>query len=170
MTTMVSLLKRSGCCLKMLNLSGTSYDLFILLQAIPSLERLQLKYQPNDVLHDVFDRIFRSPVDGSIIPLGDTPHETFLPRLQFMEYAKPFSWDRVPQLYRQGCRHSLTLKFPTNSTQTSDETAMELLKLVDEGAKFQILDTFDGGGDFLGRGWAEKVVSFLSRLPTEMLF
>ena len=167
---MVSLLKRSGCCLKMLNLSGTSYDLFILLQAIPSLERLQLKYQPNDVLHDVFDRIFRSPVDGSIIPLGDTPHETFLPRLQFMEYAKPFSWDRVPQLYRQGRRHSLTLKFSTNSTQISDETAMELLKLVDEGAKFQILDTFDGGGDFLGRGWAEKVVSFLSRLPTEMLF
>jgi hypothetical protein len=147
-TMTVSLLKRSGCCLKMLNLSGTSYDLHILLQAIPSLERLQLKYQPNDVLHNIFDRIFRSSVDGSIIPLGDTPHETFLPRLQFMEYGKPFSWDRIPQLYRQSHRHSLTLKFPTNSTQTSDETAMELLKLVDEGAKFQILDTFNGG-DFL---------------------
>ena len=143
---MVSLLKRSGCCLKMLNLSGTSYDLFILLQAIPSFERVQLTYHPDDVLHNIFDQIFRSPVDGSIIPLGDTPHETFLPRLQFMEYAKPFSWDRVPQ---QGRRHSLTLKFPTNSTRTSDETAMELLKLVDEEAKFQILDTFDGGGDFL---------------------
>jgi hypothetical protein len=148
--TMVSLLKRSGCCLKMLDLSGASFDLPILLQAIPSLERLQLGYQPDDVLHDIFDRIFRSPTDRCIIPLGDTSLETFLPRLQFVEYRTPFSWDRVPQLYRQGHRHSLTLKFPTTSTQTSDETAMELLKLVDEGAKFQILVTFEGrGGDFL---------------------
>jgi hypothetical protein len=147
-TTMVSLLKRSGCCLKVLDFTGASDDLPILLQAIPSLERLQLKYQLSDVLHDIFDRIFRSPVDGSIIPLGDTGREPFLPRLQFMEYETPFSWDRVPQLYRQGDRHSLTLKFPTDMLETSDETAMELLKLVDEGAKFQIVDTFHGG-DFL---------------------
>jgi hypothetical protein len=145
---MISLLKRSGCFLKVLDLSAASYDLPILLQAIPSLKRLQLKYQPDDVLHDIFDRIFGPLADGSIIPLGDTTHETFLPRLQFMEYGTPFSWDRVPQLYRQRNRHSLTLKFPTNRSQTSDETAMELLKLVGEGAKFQILDTFDGG-DFL---------------------
>ena len=147
-TTMVSLFTRSGCCLKMLDLSTASDDLPILLQAIPSLERLQLRYQPSDVLHDIFDRIFRSLADRGVIPLGDTDHETFLPCLQFMEYAKTFSWDRIPHLYRQGNRHSLTLKFPTNRSQTSDETATELLKLVDEGAKFQILDTFDGG-DFL---------------------
>ena len=33
-------------------------------------------------------------------------------------------------------------------SETSDETAMELLELVDEGAKFQIIDTSENG-DFL---------------------
>ena len=112
--TMVSLLNRSGCCLKMLDLSGASYDLPILLQAIPSLERLQLKYQPDDVLHDIFDRIF----------LEDTSREPFLPRLQFMEYETLFSWDRIPQLYRQGHRHSLTL----NSLPIGHRSVMKLLR------------------------------------------
>ena len=120
-------------------------DLPILLQTMPSLERLQLRFRPND---NIFDRIFRSPADGSIIPLGDASREMFLPCLQFMECTEPCSCDRVPQLYRQGHRRSLTLKFPTDRSQTSDETAMQLLELVDEGVKFQIIDTSENG-DFL---------------------
>ena len=145
-TTMVSLPTRSGSYLKMLDLylsaPSDRDDLPILLQTMPSLERLQLRFRPND---NIFDRIFRSPADGSIIPLGDASREMFLPRLQFMECTEPFFWDLVPQLYRQGHRHSLTLKSPTNMSETSDETAMELLKLVDEGAKFQIIDTSENG-------------------------
>jgi hypothetical protein len=149
LTTMVSLLTRSGCCLKRLDLylsaPSDRDDLPILLQTMPSLERLRLSFRPND---DIFDRIFHSPADGSIISLGNASRETFLPRLQFMECTEPCSWDRVPQLYRQGDRRSLTLEFPTDRSQTSDETAMELLELVDEGAKFQIIDTAENG-DFL---------------------
>ena len=48
------------------------------------------------------------------------------------------------QMYR-GHRHPLTLKSPTNRLQTSDETAMELIKLVNEGAKFLISDNVEGG-------------------------
>ena len=148
-TTMASLLTRSGCCLKMLDLylsaPSDRDNLPILLQAIPSLECLQLKFRPND---DIFDRIFRLPADGSIIPLADASRKTFLPCLQFMGCTEPFSWDRVPQLYRQGHRRSLTLKSPINRSLISDKSAMELLELVDEGAKFQIIDTSESG-DFL---------------------
>jgi hypothetical protein len=151
---MVSLIKRSGCYLKKLNLhyiSVRSEHLSILFQAMPSLERLQIIFESspnvNDVVNDILVRIFRSPPDQSAIPV-DASHDTLLPRLQFLECITQISWDRVPQLYRQGNRQSLTLKSPTNRTWTSDETAMELLKLVDEGAKFQIRDTIEGG-DFL---------------------
>ena len=150
---MVSLIKRSGCCLKILNLeyiSPRSQNLPTLFQAMPSLERLQIDFRNrnvNDVMNDILVRIFRSPLHESAIS-ADASGDTFLPRLQFMECKTRFSWDRVPQLYRQGHRHSLTLKYPTNKSQTSDETAMELLKLVDEGAKFLISDNVKGG-DFL---------------------
>jgi len=60
----------------------------------------------------------------------------------------PFSWDRIPELYRLGHRCSLTLKSVAITLETSDEIALELLKLVDEGAKFKISDSLEGG-DFL---------------------
>ena len=60
MTTMVSLLKCSGCCLKMLNLYPLAApdNLLILLQAMPSLEHLQLELhsiQDHNVMHDILD-------------------------------------------------------------------------------------------------------------------
>ena len=150
---MVSLIKRSGCCLKIMNLeniSSRSQNLPTLFEAMPSLERLQIEFRTrnvNDVMDDILVRIFRSPPDKSAIP-ADASHHMLLPRLQFMECKTPFSWDRIPQLYRQGHRHSLMLKSSTNRSQTGDETAMGLLELVDEGAKFLISDNVEGG-DFL---------------------
>jgi hypothetical protein len=157
-TAMVSLVKRSNCCLKILKLHNIlvgQNDLSILLEAMPSLERLQICFHPsarnrNHAMDDVLVRIFCSLPVKSTIP-ADAIRETFLPRLQFMECISTstrFPWDRVPQLYRHGHRRSLTLKSPTEGSRISNETAMTLLKLVDEGAKFQILDTFNGG-DFL---------------------
>jgi hypothetical protein len=62
----------------------------------------------------------------------------------------PFSWNRIPQLYRQGHRRSLTLKSAAEESHISDEIALQLLKLIDEGVDLQILDeTTEGGGDFL---------------------
>jgi len=150
-TAMVSLLKRSSCCLKILNLhhlpAGPN-KLLSLFQATPFLERLEMDMRRSNAVDDILVRIFHSPPDQH------SSHESFLPRLRFLECrthskrAAPFSWDRIPDLYRLGHRCSLTLKSVINTSETSDETAMELLKLVDEGAKFLISDTL-GGGDSL---------------------
>ena len=127
-TAMVSLLERSNCRQKILKLHGiwvSPNKLLILFQVTPSLEWLQILFLPtqdhDDALDDILPQIFCSPPVKSTIP-ADASRKTPLPRLQYMS---------------------------TSKSQTSDETAMELSKLVDEGAKFQILDTFDGDGDFL---------------------
>jgi hypothetical protein len=67
-----------------------------------------------------------------------------------MDCRKPtsFSWDRIPQLYLQGYRQSLTLKCAARSSDISDETAHRLLQLVDEGFDLQIPDEIETG-DFL---------------------
>ena len=173
-SAMVSLLKRSGCSLKILNLqqiSSNSNNLSVLFQAMPSLERLQIHFRQsskhcNDEMDDILGRIFRSPPDDNITPPADTNHEIFLPRLQFLECTAesgsythtPIAWDRVPQFYRQGPRPSLTLKSVANTFQTTNETTLELLNIVDEGAKFLISDNFVGG-DFLA--------NFRKRMGTE---
>ena len=162
-TAMVSLLKRSGCCLKIVNLQhvlAPPDDLSVLFQAMPSLERLRLQFwsvkNAGGVMDDILARIFNSPPDNTTISEGAN-HESFLPRLQFMECTAgcgivmaPFSWNHIPQLYRQGHRRSLTLKSAAKESHISDETALQLLKLTDEGVDLQILDTTtEAGGDFL---------------------
>ena len=107
---------------------------------------------------------------------------SFLPHLQFMECstldtgAAPFSWDRIPDLYRLGHRGSLTLKSTIDTSQTRDETAIELLKLVDEGAKFLISES-SGGGDFLqnlrkrmSSRQGSSVLPFCRCIHSEILF
>ena len=162
-TAMASLLKRSRCCLKILNLQQLSAlpgDLSILLEAIPSLEQLRFHFWavlgPDGAMDDLFARIFNSPLSNSTLPSEEATCESFLPRLQFMECTSSFkvfilfSWDRIPRLYRQGHRRSLTLKSTAKESQISDETALQLLKLTDEGVDLQILDkTTRMGGDFL---------------------
>jgi hypothetical protein len=173
-TTMVSLLKRSGCCLKILNLQHISAppdDLYLLLQAIPSLERLRLHFwsvqNADGVVDDILARIFNSPSNNSTISSEGASREFFLPYLQFMECTTscgtaPFSWNRIPQLYRQGHRCSLTLKSTAKESHISDETALELLKLTDEGVNLQILDkTTKVGGDFL-KNFRKKVCGLSS--------
>ena len=159
---MVSLLQRSGCCLKILMLQRISVppdDLSILFQAMPSLEHLQLHFwsvrNADGVMDDILARIFNSPLGNSTIPSEEANRESFLPRLRVMECSTsctmaPFSWNRIPQLCRQGHRRSLTLKAFAKQSHISDETALQLLKLIDEGMKLHILDeTTKGGGDFL---------------------
>ena len=161
-TAMVSLLKRSGCYLKILNLQhilAPPDDLSILFQTMPSLERLQLNFwsveSADGVMDDIFTRIFNSPPGNSTIPREDTSHQSFLPRLHFMECTTfygtaPFSWNHIPQLYRQGHRRQLMLKSSARESHINDEIALELLKLIDEGVNLQILDqTTKVGGDFL---------------------
>ena len=173
-TAMVSLLKRSGCCLKILNLQhirAPPDDLFILFQVMPSLERLQLHFwsvlNADGVMDDILARIFNSPSINSTIPSEDTHRGSFLPYLQFIECTTgyetaPFSWNHIPQLYRQGHRRSLTLKSTAKESHISDEIALELLKLTDEGVDLQILDTTTGAhGDFL-ENFRKKICSLSS--------
>jgi len=159
---MLSLLQRSGCCLKRLNLQNILAppdNLSDLFQAMPSLERLQLSFRSvrnaDGVMDDILARIFNSPSSNSTIPSEDAGREYFLPYLQFMGCFTScgtalFSWIHIPQLYRQGHRRSLTLKSAAEESHISDEIALQLLTLIDEGVDLQILDrTTKGGGDFL---------------------
>ena len=156
---MVSLLKRSGCCLNILNLQNILSPPDNLSLLMPSLERLKLHFwsvkNADGVMDDILARILNSPFGNSTISLEDASRDFFLPRLQFMECktscgTAPISWNHIPRLYRQGHRRSLTLKSSAGKSHISDETALELLKLTDEGVNLQILDkTTKVGGDFL---------------------
>jgi len=179
---MISLLQRSSCRLKILNLrdiSSQQNNLVSIFRATPFLERLGMHFlspeHPSNEVDDILVRIFHSPSDQS------SPHESFLPHLQFLECstlhsrAGPFSWDHIPDLYRLGHRYSLTLKSAIDTSKTSDETAMELLKLVDEGAKFLISDSTEGG-NFLENFKKKRIgregssVLPFADLSTEILF
>ena len=156
---MLSFLNRSCCSLKALNLEAIppqSMDLISLLQALPSIEWLQLYFEwgfrDTTVMDDILTRIFCSAPGGSDI-LADATLESFLPQLQFVECltdspAAPFSWDRIPQLYRQGHRRSLALRSAAFPSHITDETGMQLLQLVDEGVCLEIHDKHRGE-DFL---------------------
>lgn len=94
-------------------------------------------------MDDILIRIFESVPE-------DHTCEPFLPRLQFIECkmadpVAPFSWDYVPILYRNGHRRSLALRAFARKSHMTDETAAQLLQLVDEGVDLQIIDDFKGG-------------------------
>jgi len=158
---MLSFLKRSRCPLKVLNLNASprrSADFRCLLEVLPSLEGLCLSFSralnSATLMNDILIRIFRS-APGSSDTSVDAALGSFLPNLQFLECRtrsthapSPLSWDRIPQLYFQGHRRSLTLKCAATNSHISDETALRLLQLVDEGFDLQIPDATQNG-DFL---------------------
>ena len=94
----------------------------------------------------ILARIFSSPPGDSNISGEDPAPDSFPPRLQFMECTTiseafaPFYWDRIPSLYRQGHRRSLTLSAVVYKLDITDATALELLQLADEGLDFRIFD------------------------------
>jgi hypothetical protein len=119
--TVLSLLERSRCCLKILNLEAIASppgDLSALLQAMPSLERLELSFDSKlDIVRvDDLIRIFSSAPGKSNILMEDTASECFLPHLQYFKCVMDslelgqLSWGRIQLLYRQGHRRSLTLR------------------------------------------------------------
>jgi hypothetical protein len=160
LAAMLSFLKRSGCPLKLLTLDTVprhSVDLSTLLQALPSLEHLCLRFRggfkSTTVMDDILTRIFCSVPSSSDNLVDAVSLESFLPNLRFMECCTnwvpaPFSWDRIPQLYLEGHRQSLTLKCAARSSDISDETALQLLQLADKGLNLQIPDKTEDG-DFL---------------------
>jgi len=160
--TMISLLKRSKCSLKVLNLDGGlnfPQDLYALLQAMPSLERLSLgfEWKPKDsvIMDDILTRISRTTPSSQVSLSAEGPIlGSFLPHLLFLECGansesiSPFTWDRIPQLYHRGHRRSLTLSSWAHESHISDETALKLLHLVEEGGDLQVRD-LETRGNFL---------------------
>jgi hypothetical protein len=102
---------------------------------------------------EILTQIFCS-VPGSNILVENPSPEPLLPQLQFIEcatnqfVAHAFSWSRIPELYGQGHRRSLTLKASATHADMTDETALQLLQLAEEGLNLQIVD-LTAGGDFL---------------------
>jgi len=153
---MLSLLERSGCFLKVLNLENVplpSQDLDALLQALSSLEVLRLCFKWGfldiSIMNDIITRIFCA-APGCNLSVEAAIPDYLLPRLQSIEIMPfaPYLWDQLPQLYRQGQRKTLKLKSAAFKSHITDETASQLLQLLDEGVDLQILDE-TVGGDFL---------------------
>jgi hypothetical protein len=146
--SMISLLDRSNCFLKVLKLDGgLPKDLCALLQATPSLESLCLtsfwKCEDTAIVDDIFIRMSRlTPVSS----VEGATSGSFLPHLQFVDCVilsdtnSPFNWGLIPKLYYQGNRRSLSLKSRAHESHISDETALQLLQLVEEGVKLQICE------------------------------
>ena len=147
---LISLLETSNCILKVLKLEGNlPEDLCPLLQATPFLECLYLSSSwPTcaAVLDDMFTRMSRTTLDSDISSVADAASGSFLPHLRFLECRAntetiaPFNWDLIPHLYRQGHRWSLTLDSSTHESHISDETALQLLQLVEEGVDLRICE------------------------------
>lgn len=155
MAAMLSFVQRSGCCIKVLNLNGPlflSEHLDTLLQKVPSLECIRLCFwlvygDEEAVMDDILIRIFYSNPE-------DRTAEPFLSHLQFIECkmaspVPPFSWASIPKFYRDnGHRRSLALRAFAHKSDITDQTAVQLLELADEGVDLQIVDEVRGG-DFL---------------------
>ena len=75
-----------------------------------------------------------------------TASESFLPHLRFVDCGaindtiSPFTWDIIPQLYYQGNRWSLRPKSRAHESHISDETALQLLQLVEGEVDLQICE------------------------------
>jgi hypothetical protein len=148
---LISLLETSNCFLKVLKLKGNlPDDLCDLLQATPFLERLYLPFSwPTCTakLDDMFTRMSGTTLDSDVSSVEGAALGSFLPHLRFLECrASPnptiysFTWDLIPHLYHQGHRWSLTLDFWVHESVISDETALQLLQLVEEGADLRICE------------------------------
>jgi hypothetical protein len=147
---MLSFVRRSGCSIKVLNLDNlvTLSEVEKLLQKLPSLERLRLRFwlthgDEEAVMDDILIRIFDSVPE-------DCTSKPFLPHLQFIECkmgnpVPPFSWDYIPIFYRNDHRRSLALRAFADKSHMTEETAAQLLQLVDEGVDLQIIDELKGG-------------------------
>ncbi|KIM37633.1 hypothetical protein M413DRAFT_30820 [Hebeloma cylindrosporum] len=155
---MLSVFQRSGCVLKVLCLSNLlhSEGLNTLLQAIPSLEYFTLSFREtrvNTMMDTIFARIF-CPARSDSSTLDDPTHEPFLPRLKFMEFDAdshhaPFSWDKLPQLFRQGHQRPLVIRAIVEKLDITDEIAIQLLQLADEGLDLQIIELSMGRRNLL---------------------
>jgi hypothetical protein len=150
-SSMISLLERSNCFLKVLEFEGDiPEDLSALLQATPFLESLCFttawKFEDTAILDDILTRMSCAMLGSGVNPVEGAASGSFLPHLQLMkcgainETISPFTWDLIPQLYYQGNRWSLTLDSRAHESHISDETALQLLQLVEEGADLQICE------------------------------
>jgi len=156
MAAMQALLKRSGSRLKVLNLHRlhpSSEHLYTLLQSTPSLERMRLiPFQTSacDFPLEILTQILCPGPGSSDISVGSATSASFLPHLQVIEFVKagPFPWGRIQRLCRQGHRRALKLKVSTAQANITDDTALQLLRLTEEGVKLQIVD-LTSGEDFL---------------------
>jgi len=141
LASILSFLERSSCQLKVVKLSTLDSvwidDFRMFLEAIPSLEHLSLEvsgYDDPATLNNVLDRL----CDMSAI----TNAALFLPHLQTMNIVAqevPFSWDRIPAIFRSSNRASLSMKFTFCLIHIEDMDAHQLLQLVDEGCNLRII-------------------------------
>ena len=136
-----SLLDRSSCRLKVLNLSGLRsyhiHDFGKLLEAMPSLEHLLLCCWEFDE-EPMLDSIFKQLCDTSPSTAASSQ---LLPRLQMLDVrgrSVPFSWDLVPVIFYSSRWGSICMTFNFHHLDIVVEVVPQLFQLVNQGRKLRI--------------------------------
>jgi len=143
LVSLLSLLERSSCHLKVVKISTLDPscidDFRTFLEAIPSLEHLSFSLglsNGQSTLNNILDRLCNAPPSGTS---ATESASQLLPHLQTIDIGGntvPFSWDRVPIIFRSSNRGSLSMKFTFLNIHIEgieDVVAHQLLQLVDEG-------------------------------------
>jgi len=140
--SVVSLLNRSGSCLKKLSLlldgRPVLEDLVKLLNAIPSVQTLQLEFVSNFCVHFI-DHLLQRLSSSLPVLAGNKPG--FLPQLQSLViFSQGVSmWHCIPQIYSWPHRKLLSLEVDTIPTVLiDDDTLHKILQLIDDGINIRI--------------------------------
>ena len=146
---MISLIRRSSCQVKTLRCDDIAQPRD-LVRLMPSLEEITLGMDSLDdvmLLDEFLERLSDPP---PLDPTNDD-HKAFLPCLRYLcfEGCQVFSYDRLYDMLSCSHRKSMVFKaFVVSSLVGTDDVALRLLRLVDEGVDLSIFlwDRSFGGG------------------------
>jgi len=143
LVSLLSLLDRSSCHLKVVKISALDPscidDFRAFLEAIPSLEHLSFSLgQSNSqsTLNNILDRLCNAPPSSTSTTESASQLLPHMRTIDIGANSVPFSWNRVPAIFRSPNRGSLSMKFAFLNIHTErieDVVAHQLVQLVDEG-------------------------------------
>ena len=143
LVSLLSLLKRSSCHLKVVKFSALDPscidDFRAFLEAIPSLEHLSFSLglsNGQSTLNNILDRLCNAPPSGTSATESTSQLLPHLRTIDIRANSVPFSWDRVPIIFRSSNRGSLSMKLTFLNIHIGgieDVVAHQILQLVDEG-------------------------------------
>ena len=152
--SVVSLLNRSGCCLKVLNLEleargPAMEDINKLLGAVPYLQEFQLKLRrPGRITAFIMDDLFIQLSSSPPVLEGGAPG--LLPDLKSLKlyFGEGYMFDCIPDIFSWPHRRLLSLQVDGSRKMVfNDDILHKIPKLINQGFKIRIFE--DGSNPYL---------------------